>query len=256
MLPLILLLASLAPCSAVLCDGNCQQRQRQALVGLYNALDGPNWPRNQGWKGTDEYCTWDGVECCTQASAGSGNGCGLSGAVAGLDLSVNNLTGTWPAAHLEALADSLQSLSLRGNSIQGTMPASIGNLQLLTALYVDDNNLSGPLPATVGQLQNLTQLTAAANRFTGTIPSSLSKLERLQWLLLNNNQLTGQVPGELFTLAQLQLLSLQGNLLHGPLPTEAAATQSPAGAGAALVGYPSSSGVCKLMQGHTNTPAV
>eukprot|EP00878_Enallax_costatus_P008469 GHUV01008853.1.p1 GENE.GHUV01008853.1~~GHUV01008853.1.p1 ORF type:complete len:316 (+),score=86.35 GHUV01008853.1:300-1247(+) len=250
MLLFVLFLTLLSTTKPQPCDEICQQRQQEALVGLYSSLDGPNWLRNSGWTDTAEYCTWDGVECCQQTAASGGVVCGTPGAVAALDLSVNNATGTWPATGLTALAESLQYLSLRGNNIQGSLPDSIGALQRLSVLSIDDNNLTGSLPASLGQLQNLTQLTAAANRFSGAIPSSLSRLQQLQWLLLNDNQLTGHVPAELFALPQLELLALQDNMLQGTLPTAAVAQQSTAPQGAsALVGGPASvTGVVKLIE--------
>jgi hypothetical protein len=38
--------------------------EREALIALYNALDGENWERNTGWLGdAGTECDWYGVTC-------------------------------------------------------------------------------------------------------------------------------------------------------------------------------------------------
>lgn len=222
MFRVVLLIGLFAYASSLNCNNDCQKRQHDALVELYRSLDGPNWLRQQGWtSATSDHCLWEGVKCCTPTTAVKSVSCKQQGAVTGLDLSVNNITGPWPASALLGLAQSLQTLDFRGNGVYGSIGADISELQLLLYCHVDDNRLTGTLPDSLGQLGNLTRFTGAANRLAGSIPASLSQLQQLQWLLLNDNELTGQMPPELLAMPQLRRLALQGNMLQGPLPTGA-----------------------------------
>lgn len=207
--------------AASVCDNQCQSQQRESLLALYEFLGGPEWARRDGW-GSADHCSWAGVHCCAAQTAAKASGdrsgvCPLPGGVAGLDLALNNATGPWPASALAGLSSSLAYLNFRGNSLQGQLPASIGDLKQLSVLFIDNTGLSGSLPAGLGQLLNLTQLSAANNRFTGPIPAGLATLQRLQRLTLYSNQLTGTFPAKLLALPQLQQLDVSGNRLTGQL---------------------------------------
>ncbi|CAA2933954.1 BRASSINOSTEROID INSENSITIVE 1-associated receptor kinase 1-like [Olea europaea subsp. europaea] len=56
------------------------------------------------------------------------------------------------------------------------------------------NNLDGPIPDTLGKLQKLRLLRLNNNSLTGEIPMSLTTVNTLQVLDLSNNQLTGKIP--------------------------------------------------------------
>lgn len=206
--------------AASVCDNTCQAAQQASLEQLYSGLGGPQWLRQQGWTQGASYCSWQGVRCCgsNNLMAGSSVPCPVEGAVAGLDLSGNNLSGAWPAAALSGLADSLVHLNMRSNQLAGDLPSSISDLTQLFRLYIGDNRFTGPLPAALGQLNNLTQFSASSNGFSGSLPASLSNLDKLQWLLLDSNRLTGAVDADLLQLPQLEVLNLQSNQLSGALP--------------------------------------
>ncbi|CAN0326806.1 unnamed protein product, partial [Hapterophycus canaliculatus] len=58
------------------------ERDRDALVALYIATDGPRWERKRNWNKRDEdIATWEGVTVNAQ------------GRVVGLSLCANNLRG-------------------------------------------------------------------------------------------------------------------------------------------------------------------
>ena len=46
------------------CGRKCQAEQREALVQLYQRLNGPNWLRQLGWLSSEHHCRWQGVVCC------------------------------------------------------------------------------------------------------------------------------------------------------------------------------------------------
>ena len=103
---------------ALTVEGHAQDHagDKQALVALYNATDGPNWHSNKNWLSDEPLDAWLSVIVS-------------DGRVMSLDLSYNNLT--------------------------GPIPAELGNLANLALLDLSFNNLTGPIPAKLGNLANL-----------------------------------------------------------------------------------------------------
>ena len=156
-----------------------------ALVDLYNNTNGPNWINQSGWLGPDPL-TWYGVTFDN------------NGKVIGLDLSNNNLEGTFPVEITQL--DQLEELYLGNNSLSGTVPASISNLLNLRVLFAQFNQLEGTLPVEIGLLTSLEILDLSDNNFTGDLPSSFSDLSNLTQLFLSFNQFTGNLPANMGTL--------------------------------------------------------
>ena len=114
---------------------------REALVALYNATDGPNWENNGKWLSDAPIGEWYGV-----TTDGSGR-------VIGLELWDNRLSGEIPP-ELGSLSR-LDSLYLSSNQLGGEIPAELGSLANLEWLILDDNQLSGEIPPELGSLANL-----------------------------------------------------------------------------------------------------
>ena len=172
-----------------------------------------------------------------------------------LDLNFNAIQGTTPdeICHLR----NLEELHLRGNRLEGTVPECIG--EALTALRVldygnhnfqrssiGDQSLSGTLPASLCNLEHLEHLSFQAtqglhgnlpdclgakqpqlqflelevNQFQGALPLSLCQASALKHLYLFQNALTGTVPSCLGSFSQLTVLELNINQFHGPIPEE------------------------------------
>ncbi|GKV38462.1 hypothetical protein SLEP1_g46374 [Rubroshorea leprosula] len=112
---------------------------------------------------------------------------------------------------------SLQSLSL-GCNLEGSIPASIGNLSQLTYLSLFYNNLSGQIPSSLANLTQLTSLYLYRNQFSGPILSSICNLRQLTSLYLSSNNLSEQIPSSLANLTQLTYLYLHRNQFSGPIP--------------------------------------
>jgi Leucine-rich repeat (LRR) protein len=136
-----------------------------------------------------------------------------------LALDGNSLNGSLPKS-VGGLSTNLERLNFRGNRISGTIPAAIGNLVRLTLLNMEQNMLSGTIPSTIGNLRNLIILALSRNRFTGEIPSTLGNLSQLSQLSLDDNLLYGNIPASLGQCQRLTMLTLSLNNLEGSIPSE------------------------------------
>ncbi len=234
-------------------NGAYANKDREALVALYNATNGGSWRNDSKWNSTDPLDDWHGV---TTNAAGRVDSLHLhdhflSGSIPAalgdlthleyLNLGKNdNLTGSIPAdlgdltnlknlnlslnAHTGSIpADlgdltSLEELSLANNKLTGSIPAALGDLTSLEKLNLFTNQLSGSIPAALGDLTNLTHLHLANNKLTGSIPAALGDLTSLEELFLYTNQLSGSIPAALGDLDSLKFLYLYFNSLSGRIP--------------------------------------
>jgi len=182
--------------------------ERQVLIDLYNSTNGANWTNKTNWLGVPgTECTWFGVVCNASQTA-----------VIQVSLGSNSLNGSIPPS-LGTLG-SLQSLSLSGNQLSGSIPANLGGLSNLTILNLSLNQLSGNIPAALGDLAQLRSLLLSNNPLGGIIPSQLSNLAQLQILWLESNQLSGTIPVGIGNLLNLTRLDLSNNQLTGTIPSE------------------------------------
>ncbi|KAJ6403594.1 hypothetical protein OIU84_011916 [Salix udensis] len=114
----------------------------------------------------------------------------------------------------------LMVLDLRSTSVTGPIPASLGNLTRLNALYLGSNDLAGSLPVALGQLMQLSVLDLSRNSFTGPVPSEFGLLRNLSSLDLSSNYFSGSIPSsfEFMRMRNLEVLVLRDNRLEGRLP--------------------------------------
>ena len=184
------------------------ETDREALVALYNATDGPNWTYSSNWLSDAPLgLGWKGVTTNND------------GRVTKLSLNFSDLSGEIPA-ELGSLSN-LESLDLSGNALSGEIPAWLGSLSNLTHLDLTHTALSGEIPAWLGSLSNLTYLDLGSNRrLSGEIPAWLGSLSNLTHLGLSYTALSGEIPAELGSLSNLTHLGLSGNALSGEIPAE------------------------------------
>mmetsp|Transcript_31809 Transcript_31809/g.75580 ORF Transcript_31809/g.75580 Transcript_31809/m.75580 type:complete len:258 (+) Transcript_31809:91-864(+) len=136
--------------------------------------------------------------------------------VQSLRLSFQTLNGTLPAS-LGALTE-LKELTLTENFIHGEIPASICQCVKLENFEIARNALTGILPECLGTMQQLYKIDVRANQIEGTIPRSLGGMINLQELLLSGNLLSGTIPAELYDAKRLEVLLLSYNRLTGEIP--------------------------------------
>ncbi len=105
------------------------EKERNALIELYEATDGGNWRRNMGWldpQGSE--CTWYGIKCYDGDTH-----------IAKIDLPDNKLKKELPVpfenddGEIVSLGELeyLESLILRGNSLEGPLPTVLLDTNLI-----------------------------------------------------------------------------------------------------------------------------
>ncbi|GLT28268.1 hypothetical protein SLA2020_032120 [Shorea laevis] len=127
-----------------------------------------------------------------------------------------NLEGSIPASigNLSQLTD----LSLSSNNFNGQIPTSLANLTQLTSLHLFNNQFSCPILASICNLSQLTGLYLSSNNFSEQIALSLANLTQLTSLECFNNQFSGPIPASIGNLRQLTSLYLYSNNLSGQIP--------------------------------------
>lgn len=143
-----------------------------------------------------------------------------------LDLSSNGLRGSIPNL---TQFQSLTSLSIRNNSLEGALPSTFGSYPKLSAIDLSSNRFDGPIPYSFFTSTSITNLNLSGNHLTGTIPLEgshasellvLPSIPPMESLDLSNNALTGGLPSDIGNWGRLMLLNLARNSLSGPLPDE------------------------------------
>lgn len=196
------------------------EKERKALLKLFNSTNGPNWQNYWVWWATSfDEDDWVGVKV---------TGCHIEE----VDLGSANLQGFLPT-ELKDLTE-LDSLVLQSTTnLTGIIPPELGTLSKLKHLLIwaSGTNLSGTLPKEIGNLTNLVRLDLmGGHNLTGTIPAEYGNLVNLEILTLQGGRyvseatsgqtgLTGSIPTSVLNLPKLVALYLNENQLSGPLPS-------------------------------------
>nr|CAB3489595.1 unnamed protein product [Digitaria exilis] len=156
-------------------------------------------------------CVWTGVRCS-------------GGRVVAVDLANMNVSnGAAVSARVAGELDALETLSLAGNGIVGSVGAS--SLPSLRHVNVSGNQLTGDLDGGGGgwdfaSLPALEVFDAYDNNFTSPLPLAVAGLPKLKYLDLGGNYFTGEIPPAYGTMPAMEYLSLNGNNLQGRIPPE------------------------------------
>ena len=180
------------------------EKEREALIALYEATGGDNWTHNDNWCSDKPVSEWYGIYCND------------NGTVCDISLADNNLAGEIPK-EISNLTQ-LIALRLENNHLTGEIPQSITTLIELRDLSLRNNQLSGTIPQNIEDLTNLMCLDLGRNNLRGTIPNSITTLTNLESLTLIDNQLSGSIPEDIGNLSNLYSLVLTDNYLSGTIP--------------------------------------
>jgi hypothetical protein len=158
------------------------------LKNIKKSIQDPNNYLTSSWNfnnNTEGYiCRFNGVECWHPDENRVLNlklsNMGLKGqfprgiincsSLTGLDLSVNDLSGTIPE-DISSLLTFVTSLDLSSNAFSGEIPGSLANCTYLNSLKLNKNQLTGQIPLRLGTLARLKSFDVSDNLLTGQIPN-------------------------------------------------------------------------------------
>ncbi|KAK9221109.1 hypothetical protein WN944_009534 [Citrus x changshan-huyou] len=132
-----------------------------------------------------------------------------------VDLRMNNFQGTIPQTYAKGC--NLTYLRLSGNHLEGPLPPSLINCVNLQFLDVGNNSLSGPIPEYLGN-STLEVLDMRMNKFNGSLPQTFGKSCVLESLKLNGNRLKGPLPPSLVNCQYLEVLDVGNNQIDDTFP--------------------------------------
>jgi Leucine-rich repeat (LRR) protein len=118
------------------------------------------------------------------------------------------------------------SLSAQEILLEGNISASLGKLEFLEGLMLDQNTLSGSIPPELGNLSRLSILSLHDNSLTGEIPPELGNCSSLGYLWLFDNLLSGHIPEVICKNLNLTWFDVSGNSLSGDITTGMASFHS------------------------------
>ncbi|KAI6680734.1 hypothetical protein NL676_034615 [Syzygium grande] len=235
-----LLLASLVMFQPAICSSNFTDQD--ALLRFQSAIevDPMNTIKGGNWTAEANFCEWIGVVCSNRRQRVMALDLSHGSIPRDMDslqklqelyLGSNNLTGMIPRTISKVPEEvfnisSLQVLSLRGNSLSGSLlPSSELSLPNLEILILSDNGFGGNFLQYISKFSSLIRFDAGKNQLSGPIPTSLGNLKNLKLFAVASNQLIGETDGSelgfisaLSNCQSLEILILEGNLLRGSIP--------------------------------------
>ena len=203
-----------------------------ALVAIYNAGDGANWKEERRWDLTTPISEWDGVKltegrvtslAITAQGVISKNwtlphDIGYLTELTVLKFNQCKLTGEIPEEVFTLTK--LTDLYFQSNELTGKFSDKFTQLTNLKSLYIDNNpNLQGSLPASIGNMKKLESINISRTQFSGTIPYELSQCTALKNIMAWKNNLSGEIPDFWDKLPNVGVIQFYGNPgITGPIP--------------------------------------
>lgn len=133
-----------------------KEKERQALIDLYNSCNGENWIHNENWLSSKPVNQWFGV--FTE-----------DGYVSQLCLAENNLCGELPGSIGDFMF--LEVLILSENKLTGHIPPSVRKWRFVDMVLLDHNDLCGRVPVSVQNWEYLSVFFIGRNpRLCGPCP--------------------------------------------------------------------------------------
>ncbi|XVF57810.1 hypothetical protein PTKIN_Ptkin07bG0012200 [Pterospermum kingtungense] len=128
-------------------------------------------------------------------------------------LDSNNFRGSLPI-----LSSNLSTYHFDHNMFSGSIPHDIGEkMPMLTDVDLSFNSLNGSLPSSIGKLNSLMTFVISSNQLSGKIPDIWNNTPDLLLIDMSNNSLSGNIPDSLGSLTVLKFLRLSGNNLSGEI---------------------------------------
>lgn len=161
-------LSPILPCIYRASAAELPQSEYMALYDLYYSTNGSAWEWREG---TNYGIPWDFAQSsdpCIDRWQG---------------IVCSNETGT----------DHVVFLYLSDYNLNGTIPATIGDLLFIRNLDLSTNHLMNSIPTDIVQLSYLIKLDLSHNRLSGPLPPQMEKLVGLEELILSENDVSGPV---------------------------------------------------------------
>ncbi len=185
----------------IIIDGFESSREADStiLVMLYDSLGGAEW--TTPWNLSDPMDTWNGLYFTN------------NGRVRYMNLNNNNLIGTLPSSFWRL--NEISTLHMNSNEhLKGCISPEIKNMKLYD-FGMSCDSLSGTLPKELGELDRVRIMRLNNNNFCDTIPRELGNCSALENLYLEYNNLSGAVPDEIANMPSLVDLALANNEIDG-----------------------------------------
>ena len=202
--------------------------EREALIAIYNALDGDHWNNNENWCSDKPVSEWYGVTTddkgfvyqlhfvSNNLSGAIPNDIGNLSKVNEIELSNEpNLSGPIPNSIGNLVQ--LSIFHVLNTGIEGSIPSSIAGCKELRYIEIVNNpKMQGPLPAAFYNLPNITSLVVSyqPSFFSGVFPIEICNWSYLSNLTLHNDSLKGTIPASIANLSHLYSLDLSYNMLE------------------------------------------
>ena len=185
--------------------GSEEEQIKAILMQIYDAMDGPNWKKQDNW-GTDAGLnTWAGV------------GFDNENGIYSLRFDDFGLKGEIPDAIGELTG--LRDFFFKDEpGVTGTLPDSFRKLINLTSVNIHNTSMTS-LPDLFDGMKELDYVFVYYNKqMTGPLPESLGNSEKLQSILIQDNAFTGTIPASWARLLDVQGTNLLWNHLSGEIP--------------------------------------
>ena len=177
--------------------------QRETLKDIFRATGGLNWKVNTNWMDdSSSICSWFGVNCVSDEDE----------SVETLHLPSNGLNGTVPVSIFKL--ESLKEIDFSGNSIQ----VNFGDeASAVTYINLDKTGMAS-LSGIVEAAPDLELLHITGNAFT-SLPLEIFELQALEALYMSDNDFAGEFPTQLTLLSNLVYFACGDCGFEGTLPT-------------------------------------
>ncbi|XP_071696558.1 probable LRR receptor-like serine/threonine-protein kinase At1g29720 isoform X2 [Rutidosis leptorrhynchoides] len=209
----IILIVALLPFGFASMDTSCLPTDEVDALSVIGRKLGKDWNFEGpccSWITTKTRYYVDSILC--NVNCGSNTTCH----VVSISLKGQSLPGTLPPELVKL--PYLQNIDLARNFLSGTIPPEWGSMEQLLNISLLGNRLNGSIPKELGNISTLTTLTVEDNQMSGIIPEELGNFASIQRLLLSSNYFTGELPASFARLTKMMEFGLGGNNFSGKIP--------------------------------------